>query len=789
MADHVSKRFIVKKINNSFRKDILILILLTIVLGAIAASLISIVSNQYFSGAISSFVGDYGEHDVVIQVREELSGDIKPELEQVISSILPGAVLIEGSTITGKTSFFVALPENFKTKEIYENIGGIFGGVRGGVKAGIISEPRLVIRGVPEGAKGILVEELNKLEGAKFAFRDGGAVSIMVPSFNQTGELTAKTKAFLEEYQVIEITFPIGYEPTNPLKLGEDLAFDIQNSLRIPYAKSVLNTNQTDDMASMIVTMSELKKFLTAYMATVTVVSVEGREFKRGDKFVFKGRALEDIYVGTESITGNVVLEIYEDDENMSITGRVIQGDSSWLKNTDGTLQEGYKIVDNIITDETITVTYVNPRENLAVALNKSADLTRQIPGMIQDTREMSGIALDILSNYDDSVTTTKTILSNLRSAQGIINDATGNLRNLDTDTLQNQLDASTKTLAALINTLKLMTLVDGKVSETVDSLTVTYTNLENLNRGLDTLKNISAKSAEADRVLTNIIDSGEDSLNILESFDARATEATLMSINEQINEIEKINTPLIAEELDYLAAASPSLRDEDIVASINILDKVIDGQVIPGSRIQILTTNDVSIEAIKPSIANRVGHENFNVYSNALGIIEPNARAEVQQLLIEVKSVLAAIVAIVLVLFSLGLDHTTIMTVLKKRRTNNRIQFASRKEKIKQTIMSFFGIEKIYGIVVGAVLLTGMFLLSGAGLPYLPVIGVPIIGGFLGFIISFYTEKFNPIKQEEFMAGEALGLSEDDIMREIVIPNSRPGLLQKLNKRKMKFK
>ncbi|MBC8015317.1 MAG: hypothetical protein H7X79_06180, partial [Sporomusaceae bacterium] len=55
--------------------------------------------------------------------------------------------------------------------------------------------------------------------------------------------------------------------------------------------------------------------------------------------------------------------------------------------------------------------------------------------------------------------------------------------------------------------------------------------------------------------------------------------------------------------------------------------------------------------------------------------------------------------------------------------------------------------------------------------------------------VVAGYSEKISPVSGEEIMAGQSLGLSIDEIMREIVIPSGRPGLLQKLNSRKVKFK
>jgi hypothetical protein len=101
----------------------------------------------------------------------------------------------------------------------------------------------------------------------------------------------------------------------------------------------------------------------------------------------------------------------------------------------------------------------------------------------------------------------------------------------------------------------------------------------------------------------------------------------------------------------------------------------------------------------------------------------------------------------------------------------------------------TFTAPECIYGMGIGALNLTAMFILSKGGIPNLPWIGVPFLGAAIGLLLANNSEKISPISVDEVTAGEALGLSFDEVMREIVIPDGRPGLLQTLNRRKMKFK
>jgi ABC-type amino acid transport system permease subunit len=134
-------------------------------------------------------------------------------------------------------------------------------------------------------------------------------------------------------------------------------------------------------------------------------------------------------------------------------------------------------------------------------------------------------------------------------------------------------------------------------------------------------------------------------------------------------------------------------------------------------------------------------------------------------------------------------LDHTAIMTVIRRKRLENKVAATSWRKTFERLTIGFTAPERRYGMGIGAVMLTAMFILAGGGIPYLPWIGVPVIGAVLGLITAAYAEKISPVAGEEVMAGEALGMSLDEVMREIVIPNGRPGLMQKLNQRKVKFK
>lgn len=773
---------------DSIVRDILILLVISVLIGTLLASSVSMAANTYFSKTLASLVGDYGEYDILLQIREENREDAAVHIAKIVNEVFPGGKIKEGPTITGKTPFFIALPEPFKTKTVYEELSKTFGGIPGGASVGVMTDPRLTVRGVPEGARNMLLDKISQMDGVRFTFRDGSSVGVILNSLEKSAAVNTAIKSLLSDYQVIEISFPVGSEPANPVRLGESIAGAIQQELQLEYAQNVSVDGENNDMTYMVSTMLELKRFLQAYGSKITITPAAGTELGKGDIVVFQGTAAEPLKAGGTLAKGNVVAEITAADTGGKVEGRITEGDASWLANPSGSIQ-GYKLENNMVSGQTATAVYKNPRQELGQALGETGKLVGQIPGFAQDAKSMSAIALGTLEHYDSGINALEQTLSGLQAAGGTIQTATSALAGIDTSNIRSQLDNSSNTLGSLVNTLQVVRLVNGDVDKTVNNVSGAQQNLITLSTNLAQLDSVADNARRAKSVLDNIAVNGQTSLNTLKAFDVNGARTSLASANSHLGQLQQIDVPVIAAQIAYLASAVPDLKDEEISHSINILDKFIAGQVIPGARIQILTTGHIDINAVAPVVHKQAGHNNASLYSTALGIIEPDPRGELYQVLTEVKSILAGMTAIIATILFLGLDHTGIMTVIRRKRLNQQVPATGWRRTVARLTGIFTVPERCYGMGVGALLLTAIFLLAGGGIPYLPWVGVPLVGAVLGFLVACYTEKISPIADEEVMAGEALGLSADEIMREIVIPGGRPGLMQKLNQRKVKFK
>lgn len=768
-------------VRDSFQRDILILLVISVLVGSMLASAISMGANAYFSKTLASFVGDYGEFDLIINVREEMKADSAQQIQKIINDVFPGATMKEGPTLTGKTSFFITLPAQYQTKQIYEDLGKTFGSIPGGAGVGVMTDPRLTIRGVPEGAKTMLMDRIMQMDGVRFAFRDGASIGVVLASLDKSAPVEKQINALLKQYQVIEISFPVGSEPANPIKLGEAIAGDMQRDLKLEYAQNVSVDGQNDDMTYAVSTMMEMRRFFTAYASQVTLTPLDGGKLVKGDTLVFQGTAPAAPAAGSLPDKNNVLVQVTGIKGDGTAEGMVVQGDASGLANP-----QGYRLERNVVGQAAVTASYKNPRQELGNALNETSKLVGEIPGFAQDARGMSTIAMNALNSYDSGVAAVEQTLSGVQSAGATIQAATSGLANIDTSALRAQLDTSAKGLNGLINTMKVLKLAGGDVN--IDSLAGTQSSLIGLSNTLSALDNVAANASQAKAAIDGVVTGSQNTLATLRAFDASGAKASLNDMNGRLDKLQQVNVPLVTTQLQYMAAAAPNLKDEEISHTLAIIDNFIAGQVIPGERIQILTTSNISTDAVAPIVSRETGDTRATLYSTAMGIIEPDARGQLYQVLHEVKAILAGITAIVATVFFLVFDHTSVMTVIRRRRLDNRAKPAGWRAVLAK-FAALKAAERVYGMSVGAAMLTAMFIFAGGGIPYLPWIGVPVVGAALGLLVAGYAEKISPVAADEVMAGEALGLSFDEMMREIVIPAARPGLLQKLNNRKVKFR
>lgn len=246
-------------------------------------------------------------------------------------------------------------------------------------------------------------------------------------------------------------------------------------------------------------------------------------------------------------------------------------------------------------------------------------------------------------------------------------------------------------------------------------------------------------------------------------------------SIN-QLQEIIKGSTGdigRIASSVRQLADTLPAMSEKER----NNLIQTIDGMLAQDDnddKLLVLVNNSISDNEIQSVVSAASGSDSTVVVS-AAGIVESSIRGIVYRIIGETRSIVSALIALVITGMLLAVDHSSVMSTaktlsrLKGRGVSNRA-------------------TALYGMAVGSIMFALIYAMSAASIPYFGPLHICITGAILGLVAALLSEKLCPTNEDEIAAGLSLGLSVSEVMEEIVIPTGRPGLMQYLISRKQKM-
>lgn len=696
---------------DGFYQDLLILLILTVVTGTAFSQGIAWAIDAYFGDTLDGVIGAYGEYDLILHIREEAKEAALSELERIGRQHFPGFKLNQTLTIAGQANFFFGLPAQQRTKEVLESITSYFGAVPGLNGYTLMVEPSVLIRGVHPGVRQELREQMEKLAGVSFVFRDRENLIAVFDNEDQVPLLTEAIEEILAGYRILELRFPMGFE-VDTQQVGDQALRILKERNRQVRYENVTAAEYGEDLDAFLKTLIEMRDFLSSYASKVKIKPEPGVHFMVGEK-IFLDAGNEELVIEITAVYGELA------------EGMIMQG--SPTLSTEKLVQPGYRdMADGGGREYVGEVEIENERYRLAYAINESLRL-------LEELEELSVQASEAVVNADAVLTTFQEALMQL-------------------EVLQVQMRQLNKGLA------------EGEAQSSGEQFLV--------NLLLNGLFQTLAQAA---------VNAGEGSLNSLENLDIEEMRVSLNGISEQIANVQDIDVTAIIEQIQFVRDTLPNLRDEEIGQSIRLINTYLGGQVIPGERIQILVEGQPGEEKeLEKLFQAELDHPYLHTYTTSVGMVNPDARGEIFRILKEVRSIVAGLLAVIYTGAVLILDHATVFSTLKYLRSCEKAR--SRKW------LRLFDPFLVLGGVLGALILTSIYYLGRARIPFTTLPTIALVGFVLGFLVAIFSERFSPVHPMEVMAGQALGLSNVQIMREIVVPSSRPGLLNLLNRCKQQF-
>ncbi|HHV93751.1 MAG TPA: hypothetical protein GXX47_04335 [Firmicutes bacterium] len=704
---------------DGFWKDWLILILASILVGTVLSAGVARAVDSYFGDTIDGLIGEYGEYDLILHLREEAREAGIQALEELIAKELPGAVYKEGVTIAGKANIFISLPPELETKERLQSIRSTLYDIPGSAGMTMMIQPSVVIQGVHPGFRSQIISEVEQIPGVRLVFRDSDNLYVLLNSVEDNQRVSEAVRKIINRYEILEVRFPIGYEVEDIGKVTDQIMDVLRETYEPRVLENVTLENTGDAAKSFIKTLSEMKTFLLNYASKVTIPITGLEPLHVGNKIVLQGSAEEPLNLGDPVGAHNIIVEI-TDIGGGEASGVIIQGDISDVTPT--MVRTGYKVTgDNRVGRSIGEVNITNERYQLIQTIDESMVLLDELEALASSANETVANAEETLRTFEQAL--------------------------IQLEQLQQQIRQLNSGIAG---------------NESVPGSLVISLLMDKLFRSLTGTE-------------------GETDLTSLQNLDIQAMKESLADVAARINAVQSVDIEAVIEQIRKVKDSLPDLRDEEIGQSINLIDSYIAGEVIPGDQIQLVLDKGVvkSKEAEK-LIQEALDNRYATTFTMPVAVVNPDARAELIRVLQEVRAIIAGLLAVVFSLGSLVLDHASVFSTIKRILAQKRAVKGWRR---------IFDPVKLLGTALGTVLLLSIYRAAGAEIPLLNLGHIGILGALLGLMTAAFCEKFSPVDVDEMMAGQALGLPYVQIMREIVIPSGRPGLMYMLNRRRQRFK
>jgi hypothetical protein len=835
---------------DTFTKDILLLLLVSIIGSSLFAMAFAMATDKYFAQAVTGIMGDFGEYDLLFQTKEELKGAMARQIREIIAEHFPGAKLKAGISIVGKASFFLTIPSRYKTKEVYNSLGYYFDNLPGDGGYSVMTEPRLNVTSVPSGIFNRLSNEIERIPGVRFTYKDGSSIGVIMNDIHTSKFVSDQVKQILQRYQILEVRLGSSYKPQELLVMGKKVSQSLLGINGVRNAQDLTLAGGSDDTQYMMDTLLEVKRFLLAYTSQVKINPYPGTQIEVGDLMVLNGQNAQNIKTGALLQPLEVVVKVNAKDAS-GVHGLIIQGDAGFVKDNNA-----FKLLPGDKIGRPIASIEVSDRKSqILYAMDQGVNLLTKINSAINDFNNSTGGAGLTVNGIEKTYRKLAEVRGALTTVSSSINSLSGkanreNLTKMVTlvNGVGDDLDYLAKTFGrvqiledrfnqALVGMQNIqlvaggssllqnavgqsggiadkMHLLDSQLGVVQSALRTRIRRLDDFVNRFNPLVSVllswrnKAKefALQADNFgttftpgsknyqdLMRLIHSTDLVLGRLTSFDMVTVKSGLNIISDHLFGSDKIDLTSLIAELEKAKESLPRLMDEEIGRSVNLIDQYAGGSSKAGETLQVFTNANVDQSTAEAVIKNVLQTNSASVYSLPVGTVQPDIRGELFKILAEVRSTIAALVIMILWVLTFILDQSLIISMFKMtqfsilpKKLSLRVPLL---DKVYPLLMKVMSPANLYAVFIGGVWLSFTFLLSGARIPYLNFWIIALIGGMLGILISLIAEKINPICKDEVLAGLSLGLPFKTIMREIVIPAGRPGILQILNRWKMVMK
>ncbi|MEA4884959.1 MAG: ABC transporter permease [Clostridia bacterium] len=343
-------------------------------------------------------------------------------------------------------------------------------------------------------------------------------------------------------------------------------------------------------------------------------------------------------------------------------------------------------------------------------------------------------------------------------------------------DSLVELTDKAIAEIARLRETAEAVSLFTTRYDPLMGNLKLWEGRLDSFARKLELIRSAANGAGGVAAVLNDMSTAASGILRTLQELDATGLRHKVEAAREDLSVASAVDVESIAAKVREMRDSIPKLSPDEADGSIQLIDKLVEEQREFVGRLQILVISDVSSKELTKLSRLAAGPSAAASYALPAGVVQPGVRSEVRTLLGSVRSTVAGMTALGITIMSLVFDHAAIISTAAHMGDRRRGRPAP-------------GVAGcLYGATIGGVTLWAISFIAGASVASLGRPALAVVGMATGATVAMMAMRVSPVNADEIEACAALGMNPSAILREVILPAGKPGVISLLNRSQLVF-
>ncbi len=729
--------------------EVIALVVATVVLGSAVAYAVAWATHGFFAGTARGILGEEGDHHIAVHVRSDMRLEARQALKALAKSARWAGVT-EGMTILGRTNFMIDL-DRTESAQFRWALGAI-GDVPGYLGKTIVAEPKVTVSGLSGAAAGALQEALAAEDRVRFTLRDGSSLHLMLDSAENVSEVSELIDDLLDEFHEVQVQTIDGSDISREAILKHietGAAAGLEDSVRDRV--SVWDADEDASDGRLPEALAVLRRAALSWAPSVKIELEDGASVKTGDRVWLNygtGRAEAEI----AAVDGSTALGVV-------VSGRVP------ASSDDEDRGSGVNATNNRGTS-------IGPAEVISASsvMEKAIDAIEGSTAGVADAARAASEQAEAMSDVLNSFDGAEQAVAMLKAA--LDSHSSGRVAPLSLDGVKLLASLAEKSIEALdrLSTVASgVSLITSSYDGLIEDLAKWRGEIARFRQQLASIESAAGQVSGGAGLITEATVSVQAMVRALEAMDLASLRDAVGQAGAQLESLASLDSTALHDAFAQLRSSAPELTGEQALALITTVDSLY-GQVGGDDEASFVVRAEAPSDSVTRAIAAELG-DGYTVFTGPAGLLSRGVSAEVRALLATVRATIAGMTCIVLTGAALVIDHATLASgVIAMARPGRRL----RRDRLHAVV---------YCAIAGAVTLAASATIAGGNLVGYGRWPFALIGALLGAATGLAAGRLAPCNRDEVEAGLAWGIGPAAIMREIVVPASRPGLLVVINR------